>query len=260
MDEYEKREEKNKRVGWIVSVGVQLILFALFYFIVAWKAPFPPIPEYGIELGFQTSSGASESASSTPQPVEEVSEASSEAAEEIEQVEESESAEVLEEVGAVEDANPVKDEPVEGQSEQSVDEAEQEVNEEVAVEKEELKETEEVIETEEEQTEIDDRAIYGNQGTNSGEEEGASLALAGWAWDFKPRPDDSSSEVGKIVYQIVVDEDGYLVKIETLTSTVSPTVERKYRQAVERLTFSKTSDYQPAPLSEGTLTFIIRSK
>ena len=112
----------------------------------------------------------------------------------------------------------------------------------------------------EEEKEIDQRAIYGSQGTNTGDSEGANLALAGWVWDFKPKPDDQSDESGKIVYKIVVDQDGYLVKIETVTSTVSPSVERKYRSAVEKLTFSKTADYKTAPVSTGTITFIIKSR
>ena len=75
---------------------------------------------------------------------------------------------------------------------------------------------------------------------------------------FQPQPEDDSEDIGKIVYKIAVDQDGYLVRIEVLTSTVSPATERKYRQAVEKLTFSKTSDYKPASQSYGTLTFIIQ--
>jgi len=112
----------------------------------------------------------------------------------------------------------------------------------------------------EEEKEIDQRAIYGSQGTNTGDSEGANLAMAGWIWDFQPKPDDTSDESGKIIYKITVDQDGYLVKIETVTSTVSPTVERTYRSAVEKLTFSKTADYKTAPVSSGTITFIIKSR
>ena len=121
-------------------------------------------------------------------------------------------------------------------------------------------ESENAGEGEEVNQEIDSRAIYGSQGSNTGANEGASLALAGWTWDFEPEPKDNSDESGKIVYKIVVDEEGYLVKIETLTSTVSPAVERKYRESVQKLTFSKTGEYKAASLSTGTVTFIIKSR
>ncbi|MEM9340048.1 MAG: hypothetical protein AAGA66_15030 [Bacteroidota bacterium] len=266
MDEYEKKEKENRRVGWLISVGIQLVLLILFYFIIAWKPPFPPVPEYGIELGFATSSGAPRSASAASDPVQEPEEQVENAPEEPIM---EESSDVAEETETIEEVTPeptAEEASSGGDPQPSAPESSPEVEE----ESEESETPEPINETPEEpepepeepepEPELDGRALYGTQGTNTGDTDGASLALSGWVWDFKPEPNDPSSEVGKIVYQIVVDEDGYLVKIETLTSTVSPTVERKYRQAVEKLTFSKTSDYRPAPLSTGTLTFIIKSK
>ncbi|MEP1093500.1 MAG: hypothetical protein ABJG78_00225 [Cyclobacteriaceae bacterium] len=272
MESRNSKEEKNKRVGWLVSILIQLFLLILFYFLIAWKAPFPPIPEYGIELGFVTSAGSSPPVPSTAssQSVDEVPEQPSANLEETTPVEtpvESSESEVETEVAQVDESDtPVEteeaanddpnqvEEPLD-QSEERVEEATQEVEDPSNTDEEPNEADEEV-----EEPKIDDRAIYGNKGTEQGSSDGASLALSGWIWDFKPIPDDTSDETGKIVYKIVVDQDGYLVKIETVTSTVSPSVERKYREAVEKLTFSKTSDYKPAALSDGTLTFIIKSR
>lgn len=276
MGELEKKEEQNKRIGWITAVAVQLVLLIVFYFLVAWKAPFPPIPEYGIELGFTTSAGAS---SSTPPPEtseeepiieEEILEEEQQPEEQIETESEEQTeteSESVEEIVTEEVESPIKVEeadpkPVETKPEEKPTDKKEET-------KEEEKPTEKSIDDpeagegqgeEEEEPVIDQRAIYGSQGTSEGNEEGASLSLAGWIWDFKPKPEDKSDQTGKIVYRIVVDGDGYLVKIEVVTSTVSPAVERKYRQAVEKLTFSKTIDYKTAPSSTGTITFIITSK
>ncbi|CAN0243719.1 unnamed protein product, partial [Chrysoparadoxa australica] len=104
---------------------------------------------------------------------------------------------------------------------------------------------------------LDDRALYGSQGGGSN---GASLQMAGWVWDVKPNPNDKSDETGKIVYKITIDDEGYITKIELISSTVSPEIQRLYRQSVERLSFSKTSDYKPAPTSTGTITFLIQTK
>lgn len=282
MEEREKKEEKNKRIGWLTSVSIQLLLLVLFYFIIAWREPFPPIPEYGIELGFTTSAGASASTSSQPSETEEVVEESTvqESAQEpvkvtesVEDVSESEPepevvTQVVEDVPVIPETA-TQEESV-NESEPATDEEELEpieeempvVNERALMKASEAgtEENEGSREGKEENQEIDSRAIYGNSGEKTGSNEGASLAMAGWIWDFKPEPKDDSDQSGKIVYKIVVDQEGYLVKIETVTSTVSPEVERKYREAVQRLTFSKTGDYQAAASSTGTVTFIIKSR
>lgn len=265
MDNRDKKEEQNKRIGWLTSVGVQLLLLILFYFIVAWREPFPPIPEYGIELGFTTSAGAPASSSPSEQapvtneePQEQLERIDTEVLEEVVEVEDNVQEEatvtVVDSPVIVDEATPEESEPAEEVTE--VDSRAVMTPSETDADN----ESENPSDGEEEEKEVDERAIYGSQGTNTGDSEGANLALSGWVWDFKPKPDDQSNQSGKIIYKIVVDADGYLVKIETVTSTVSPAVERKYRQAVEKLTFSKTADYKTASVSTGTVTFIIKSK
>lgn len=50
-----EQEKKDKRFSIVVSAIIHSSLVALFLILVAWRAPDPPIPEYGIELnlGFQ---------------------------------------------------------------------------------------------------------------------------------------------------------------------------------------------------------------
>ena len=109
---------------------------------------------------------------------------------------------------------------------------------------------------------IDDRAIFKkvDDGAGSGNK-GASLDLTGWDWDFKPDPNDKSTENGMIVFQIVIDDEGEIIGVKTLEKTISPVVEKIYRDAVMELTFSKTSDNRTvAATSTGKITFIIQSK
>lgn len=288
MNERERKEEQNKRIGWIASVSVVLLMFIISYFIIAWSAPDPPIPEYGIELGFASSAGAvaprpaSASAAASAQETVQTESSEQQSAEEIvEEATEQAPTEVFEDENASVEAEEVEssvsdlpNEPLESTqeilsqdqapsetAETEVETEEQEVDQRAVMGSSTAEDSSEVDgDGEDETPEIDERAIYGSQGTNSGSSEGASLALSGWVWDFQPDPKDNSDQSGKIVYKIAVDEEGYLVKITPVVSTVSPEVERKYRQAVERLTFSKTADYQAAPMSEGTLTFIIKSR
>ena len=48
----EMQEKKNRRAGILTSVGIHAALFLTFFFMMAWRAPNPPLPEYGIELNF----------------------------------------------------------------------------------------------------------------------------------------------------------------------------------------------------------------
>jgi outer membrane biosynthesis protein TonB len=48
----ERDEKKNKRIAAITSIGIHVVVFLVFLFAIAWRAPDPPLPEYGIELNF----------------------------------------------------------------------------------------------------------------------------------------------------------------------------------------------------------------
>ena len=48
----EAQEKKNRRIAMITSLGVHGIVVLLLLFLVAWRAPNPPLPEFGIELNF----------------------------------------------------------------------------------------------------------------------------------------------------------------------------------------------------------------
>ena len=294
----EEKEKKYRRISWIASISVQLVLLLLFYFLIAWREPDPPIPSYGIELAFGLENvGSGPKPVTTPEPAEEITpeeEASEESAEETleeNSVEEPLETESLEE--PIEEIEEVQETPVTEQpSPTVVEEVKKPVQQpKKEVVKEEVKKTTPKPEVEQpeksevqkealmpkaeqgetnnssgetandgrqgkEEGTIDGRALMGDQGSSNG----ASLQMAGWVLDFKPDPKDNSSEEGKIVYRIKVDGDGYIVGIELISSTVSPSVERYYRQSIERLSFSKTNDYKPAPMSTGTITFIIKSK
>ena len=256
-------------------------MLILFYFLIAWKEPFPPIPSYGIELSFgmePSGQGEEAPASQEPEEVIEESETETEPLEEPEEVEETSepsAEEVVEETKVPEE--PITEAPSPDVVEKKVEEPKPEPvkKEEPAkeVKKEEQKpannptvsetpspsqgKTNEPGDEGKPEGEINQQALYGSQG---GGANGASLDIAGWEWDMKPDPKDNSDETGKIVYKIKIDDEGYIIDIELQSSTVTPAIERLYRQSVERLSFSKTSDYSPAPTSSGTITFLIQSK
>lgn len=46
----ETQEKKNRNIAMITSLGVHAVVVLLLLFMVAWRAPNPPLPEFGIEL------------------------------------------------------------------------------------------------------------------------------------------------------------------------------------------------------------------
>lgn len=287
----DQEEQKNNRKSALITGGIQVVFLLLLYFLVAWKEPFPPIPEYGIELSFGLQDAGRPATPTQPavqetpepespaeQPAEEVIEEVTEPADqptETEDINSPDQQEVTENEEVNQEVEDTPDEPVEEVVEEVIEApAETEVVPEPVVEEPQEEQPEVALPEETEnsdnrgqsdedglegdpEAEIDERALYGNV---TGQE-GASLELSGWIWDFEPTPYDDSQETGKIVYKITIDDEGYIIESPIpIVSTVSPSVEKYYRQAVERLTFSKTSTYKTAPTSTGTITFVIKSK
>lgn len=294
----EKQDEiRRKRISLGISLGVHIILVVVFLLILAWKEPYPPIPEYGIELNF----GLDDTGTGDIQPVREATSTESDLSEDetaadeniLEEVEETVTEEVIEAEEVIEKVEPETQEIIEdSQMEDSPDVIEPPANqpEKHATEKteEQVKVSDTNIKPEEnseekisgqdetreesishgdysdqtgdkgdETGEIDARALYGTPGGGGG----ASLDLAGWIWDFVPQPEDTSNEFGRIVFEIKVDDQGEVIGVRTLEKTVSPRVEKIYREEVESLTFSPTSlNTVPAPVSTGKITFIIKVK
>ena len=105
---------------------------------------------------------------------------------------------------------------------------------------------------------VDERGLYQAQ---PGQQAGAKLDLAGWMWDTTPQPQDDTEESGKIIFEIKIDEFGEVIAVRTLEKTVSPLVEKLYKDALTDLTFSRTADnIAYASVYTGKVTFILRTK
>ncbi len=294
-----EKEKKNKQMGAIISVGTHIVILLIFLFVVAWKAPNPPLPEIGIELNF----GLDEAGTGEEQPEPFTTPAESDSDEDaapdgMEEVPE----EVVEDQTPVEETSEPVTEPVES-TEQPTEEVvntheSPDVVEEVPVAEDKKEEVKEEVTQEEapklppvlypnnkpgaggtdgdannaqnanqgdKQGEVGDqgdkdgkvneKALYGNAGGGGG----SSLQMTGWMWDSKPKPNDTSSESGKIVFQVDIDNKGDIERIKTIVSTVSPTLKKVYEDEVRKLTFSKTSGTSVASTSTGTITFIIKA-
>jgi protein TonB len=288
-------ERKNRQIGWSISIGLHAILILLFFLMLAWREPDPPVPEYGIELNFGIDASGSGDIQPTqpanipdetveqetePRQLEPQEETSPPEVEEQEIIEEENveppvETQVRESPEVVQRAvtKPVVKEEVVKEIKEVVQEEQVARNPEVSQNKETTGTTDEVLDDRistsqgddaeiegdkgDEKGAIDSRALYGSQGGGGG----PKLELSGWTWDSEPNPRDTSNENGKIVFEIKIDDRGEIISVLTLEKTVNPEIERIYKQEVESLTFSPiSSNTRPAPVSTGKITFIIRSK
>ena len=256
-----KNNLSSKNKASLLTLLVNIIFFLVIFFMIAWKETIPPIPEYGIEIGISEYIDNSENSE-----LDDISNENNEK-EDIE-------AEIQDET-----KNELDNELVEEESLQSGDNVFEKEN----LDKDDLEDfndtpidkietiKKEVEDIEKENVEkkttdeklsskkvIDSRSIYSEK---SNSPTGASLDLQGWMWNSLPEPKDLSKENGKIIFEIFVNIYGEIENIRTLETTVTPSVEKVYKDEVLNLSFTPTStNYNPADISKGTITFIIKSK
>ena len=256
-----KNNLSSKNKASLLTLLVNIIFFLVIFFMIAWKETIPPIPEYGIEIGISEYIDNSENSE-----LDDISNENNEK-EDIE-------AEIQDET-----KNELDNELVEEESLQSGDNVFEKEN----LDKDDLEDfndtpidkietiKKEVEDIEKENVEkkttdeklsskkvIDSRSIYSEK---SNSPTGASLDLQGWMWESLPDPKDLSKENGKIIFEIFVNIYGEIENIRTLETTVTPSVEKVYKDEVLNLSFTPTStNYNPADISKGTITFIIKSK
>ncbi|UBM59463.1 hypothetical protein LAG90_02175 [Marinilongibacter aquaticus] len=102
----------------------------------------------------------------------------------------------------------------------------------------------------------DGKSLYGNPG--KGGSGGASVAISGWNRRSFSLPKDDTSETGRIVFKVTVDDRGNVVSIVPTQSTVSPSVTNFYKTYIQRrLGNYLTPQGTPPPRSSGTITINI---
>jgi len=265
------RLEENKRKGLIASAVIHGALLILFFFLLAWQQPDPPTPGApGIELNFGL-----DAAGMGPDNEQPVSENTTQPVQE--ETEEEVQPSPLEESRVV-------------TTEQASDYKVEDKKEKTSAKETQKEPVKEVVKTTAKTNKVtdgrslmgngdknvagdqgdpngslDSRALYGNNGQGNGGDgkggNGTSLNMTGWKWLSPPKVNDSSSESGKIVFKITVDEEGNLLAVIPVEKQVSSTVAKFYEDAVWKLEFEKTKDFtKAAQNSTGYITFIIRSK
>jgi len=276
-------------MGLFITVGVHLLFGLLLFFVAAWREPDPPIPEYGIEVNFGMSQEGSGTVQTEEAPAQQPDEQAQEQPEETpeETTEQQEPAEEAPEEAPTEQPDPTQES--EAELEAQTQEAQPEQGTEEPATQESAPEPEQSQPAESNpsgsntpavpeyptsggQNQGNDPDAVGDKGDPKGEinestvyqgpsGSGTSYSLSGWKMDADPEVEDKSAATGKIVFNIKVNSDGEVMSVFVKESTVNAAVASKYREAVLKLTFTATSDNaNPKPISEGTITFILKAK
>ncbi len=284
----EKDEKKNHRIGLIASLGVHLAVLVLFLLMMAWRAPNPPFPEYGIELNFGLDNqGAGEVQPQTPPNESTTADEQQPAEENIEQADEQ-----VEEVSPKEVTEKTEQPVSKTESPISVTEVKKESKPVPKVEEKPAEKKQQEVTKKEEKLlatypadgkkedgaakanhgdnantvgdkgskegSLDAKALYGKQGGGGG---GPALDLAGWDWDQIPSPAIASNESdGKIEFEIKVDENGDIIGYRVLERSLSIDAEKACRDAISKLTFTKKAGAIVPAVSVGKITFVVRTR
>ncbi len=275
----DSRERKNKTVALFTSLGIHLAVLLSFLFMMAWRAPNPPLPEYGIELNFglddqgagdiqpETPASSEEVPAEEPptdetstEPVEEKEEESKPVEEIVEQpVSKEESPVVVKETKKEIVVKPVK-EDAKKEDKKEVKVADTKPSEDKGNPKlaNQGDDKNKVGDKGSEEGSLDAKALYGKQGGGGG---GVGLDLAGWNWDEIPKPNIPNNELnGKIIFEIKVDENGEIISYKVLEKTLSIEAEKACKEAIEKLTFSKKSGAAVPDVSTGKISFVVRTQ
>lgn len=285
------QEKKNRNLGLWTSLGVHAGLFLVLFFVVAWRAPDPPLPEYGIELNF----GLDDQGSGDIQPEDAAGDAGESVTSEsvAEQVPEqqadtpAETSEAAEEkevtpvpsktespVTVKEAKKPVTEskEPAEAEAKKPTKESTvttpAETTKETAAEESTRKgeatsqgdDTNKTGDKGSEEGKLDAKALYGTPGGGGGGT-GMNLQMSGWTWADTPTiPQLPDNENGKIVFEIECDDNGDITGITSLERTLSPKAEQLLKDMIRKNSLVRTSGGKVPERSKGRIVFVLRTK
>ncbi|CAH0994947.1 hypothetical protein EMA8858_01063 [Emticicia aquatica] len=107
---------------------------------------------------------------------------------------------------------------------------------------------------------LDGKSMMGKPGKGNSSSGALIGGLNGWNKKKLSLPDDGSSETGKIVFKVTVDDSGDVVGISVFSSTVSPSVQNFYKNYIQqRLSSVLSPEGNPPPRATGTITINIQS-
>jgi len=287
-------EKKNRNVGLLVTVGFHAVLAVLFFFLMAWRAPNPPLPEYGIVLNFGISdegSGAiQEPEATSPQeetaaePTEEQQDQQAEPEQAEPEVKQDKAAEEVPKtpspVTVKEEKKEVKKEApkvtpeekketkpntetkkTESNTEKKTTETDQKTSDKDGKPTNQGNDTEKKGDKGKPEGVLDPNAQYTGKPGGGGGGDGMSLNMGGWAWADNPKiPELPDNADGRIVFEIECDENGDITGIVTKERGLSLQAEKLLKDEIMRNSLVRTASGRAPEKSKGTVVFVLKTK
>jgi len=284
-----KQEEKDRKTGILTSVGIHAGLFLALFFMVAWKAPNPPLPEFGVELNFgMDDQGGGDVQPETPvgdkteQQTDEIQEKSAETQPEEVKTDVKEEVKNLPETAAEKVVSKeVSDVAVKEEKKEVKTEVKDKPKETVPKEKVVAEYKKEVVPTDgtkkgdpgsqgddakkvgdkgSPEGKLDAKALYGTPGGGGGGD-GTGLQMTGWAWAEELKiPELPDTENGKVTFEIECDQDGEIIGITTRERSLSAKSEQILKDQIRKNSLIRTSNAPAPDRSRGKFTFILKTK
>ena len=267
------QEKGNRRIAAVLAVGLHVAVGVLLFFLAAWKAPDPPIPDYGIELNFglvdagsgdvQPEPQSSETApveetTETEQPEEKVTESEPEPEPVVSPVE---SPVVVKkpkpEVKKPEPKKPVEEKKPEPVKKPEPEKPKQVVNQEALFNADRLKLSQGNTANTNGDQGSKDGSLKGNDSAGGLGGGGTSYSTPGWKMDnppyLTPPPDEKN---GTHVFELIIDEDGY-VEVRTKVRALSPAFEKLYKEELRKQRLTPLGANTNRETVIGTFTVIV---
>ena len=285
-DKQEKQTKTSRRTGVIVSFIVHAVLLLFFLTHMAWVAPDPPLPKYGIEVnfGFEGTEGSGTIQNKTKPNVSESLEKAKPNPTKSDPVKETKPDPIPDD--PVKEETPTKSDPVDNitpitdEAEDAVEVPKKEEEKPKETPKEEVKpkgsDADNTGKAEEDLTnnqgnkkdEIGDAGKEdGNVNSDAliggGSGGGATLNLDGWKWGEAPGTVETSSETGMVTIKFKIDNEGTVISATIASGrTVTAAVAEQYRKYVENDMYflPKDNTGKVANFTYGSITFILKAK
>ncbi|MBI1767539.1 MAG: hypothetical protein HYR67_04100 [Bacteroidetes bacterium] len=258
---------------------------------ISWRAPYPPAPEYGVELNFGLDAqGGGEIQPETPvgNPNAEDKNQDQKADEkktDVEPVKEVQKTDVAEK----KDDKIISDETSDVEVKAKKNKPEDKPKEKVEIKKEKSEDAKQVVKKEAvytgtkgekkgetNQSQGDDagkvgdkgnpqgsleaKALYGKPGGGGGGD-GFGLAMSGWEWASTPKPPEiPDNENGTIEFEIICDENGDIKKISTISRGLSLRAEQLLKAEIQKNSLVRTSSGKVPSESKGRVVFVLKTK
>jgi protein TonB len=286
----EEKDKKSRNVGLIATITFHGAIALIFLMLMAWRAPNPPLAEYGVEinLGFQDEGSGEEQIATDPGNEGTTNESAQQPTEAQPEETKQETTEQQQHEVTTDETNPVsvktekKEEKTEIKTEPKKDpvkvtptETKKEVKTEAVFNPNQTTDKTTSQKTGDNKSEGNDTNKTGNKGQPTGTldpnasysgikgggagGDGTGLDLAGWKWDSKPAPKIPENESGRLVFEIWVDGDGEITKLVPIERGLSAAAEKICRDEIMKLTFTPTGANVPE-VSKGKITFVVKAQ